>query len=200
MVKYKNSFRLCTLCKFLKKMASVIAILSLLLIGHTTDLRAQLASCHSKFVGNIWYNGTMPLHYDQYFNQLTPENATKWSSVQGSGSNSWNWGDATSMYNYCKSHGDPFKFHTLVWGNQYPTWLDNTSNKAAAVENWIREAGRTFPNCDFVDVVNECLPNHAQPSWLGSIGGANGLYGTGWDWVVWSFEKALRLRRAFSMT
>jgi endo-1,4-beta-xylanase len=132
----------------------------------------------------------MPLHYDQYFNQLTPENATKWSSVQGSGSNSWNWGDATSMYNYCKSHGDPFKFHTLVWGNQYPTWLDNTSNKAAAVENWIREAGRTFPNCDFVDVVNECLPNHAQPSWLGSIGGANGLYGTGWDWVVWSFEKA----------
>ena len=190
MMKQINSLRHCTLCKFLKKMASAIAILSLLFLGHTTDLKAQMASCYSKFVGNIWYNGTMPLHYDQYFNQLTPENATKWASVQGGDSNSWNWGDATSMYNYCKSHGNPFKFHTLVWGNQYPSWVDNTSNKAAAVENWIREAGRTFPNCDFVDVVNECLPNHAQPSWLGSIGGTNGLYGTGWDWVVWSFEKA----------
>jgi GH35 family endo-1,4-beta-xylanase len=171
-------------------MASVVVFLSLLFIGHTTGLKAQLASCHSKFLGNIWYNGTMPLKFDQYFNQLTPENATKWGSVQGGGSTSWNWGDATSMYNYCKSHAIPFKFHTLVWGNQYPSWLNNTSNKAAAVENWIREAGRTFPNCDFVDVVNEPLPNHAPPSWLGSIGGTNGLYGTGWDWIVWSFEKA----------
>lgn len=38
--------------------------------------------------------------------------------------------------------------------------------------------------------MNECLPNHAQPSWRSAIGGDNGLYGTGWDWVVWSFEKA----------
>jgi GH35 family endo-1,4-beta-xylanase len=190
MMKQINLFRNCALCRFLKRMASVVAILSLLFVGHSTDLRAQLASCHSKSVGNIWYNGTMPLHFDQYFNQLTPENATKWASVQGSGPTAWNWGDATSMYNYCQSQGIPFKFHTLVWGNQYPSWLDDTSDKAAAVENWIRESARTFPNCDFVDVVNECLPNHAQPSWLGSIGGANNLYGTGWDWVVWSFEKA----------
>jgi GH35 family endo-1,4-beta-xylanase len=189
-MKHMNLFRHCTWCNFLKKMVSVVTFLSLLFIVHTTDLRAQMASCHTKFVGNIWYNGTKPLHFDQYFNQLTPENATKWALVQGSGPSSWNWGDATSMYNYCKSNGIPFKFHTLVWGNQYPTWLDNASDKAAAVENWIKVAGNTFPNSDFVDVVNECLPNHAQPSWLWSIGGTDGLYGTGWDWVVWSFEKA----------
>jgi len=37
-------------------------------------------------------------------------------------------------------------------------------------------------------VVNE--PLHAKPSYRGAIGGSNNLYGTGWDWVVWSFEKA----------
>ncbi len=175
---------------FLKRATTIVAMLCFLLFGNTTSIMAQLASCHSKFVGNIWYDGNMPLNFDQYFNQLTPENATKWSSVQGGGPNSWNWGQALNMYNYCKSNGLPFKYHTLVWGNQYPSWVDNASDKAAAVENWIREAGQTFPNSDFVDVVNECLPNHAQPSWLGDIGGQNGLYGTGWDWVVWSFEKA----------
>ena len=178
------------LLNLLKKTTGITAVFCLIIIGSSGDLNAQLASCHNKFVGNIWYNGNMPLNYDQYFNQLTPENSTKWSAVQGGGPNSWNWGPALSMYNYCQSRGIPFKFHTLVWGNQYPSWLDNTLNKAAAVENWMREAGQTFPDCDFVDVVNECLPNHAQPSWLSAIGGANGLYGTGWDWVVWSFEKA----------
>lgn len=129
---------------FLKKRIAVTVFLCLFLLGYTTNLQAQLASCHSKFVGNIWYNGNPPLNYDQYFNQVTPENATKWSAVQGGGSNSWNWGPALNMYNYSKSRGIPFKFHTLVWGNQYPSWLDNTSNKAAAVENWIRRQDVLF--------------------------------------------------------
>ncbi len=86
----------------------------------------------------------------------------------------------------------PFKFHTLIWGGQYPDWVNNLSsaNRKIEVENWIKNAGSNFPKAVFVDVVNEAMPGHNPPSWKNDIGGDNGLYGTGWDWVVWSFEKA----------
>ncbi len=36
-----------------------------------------------------------------------------------------------------------------------------------------------------IDVVNE--PLHAPPSYMNAIGGSGS---TGWDWVIWAFEKA----------
>lgn len=41
----------------------------------------QMADGKEKWVGNIWYNGSEPLKFTQYWNQLTPENAGKWASV-----------------------------------------------------------------------------------------------------------------------
>ena len=38
---------------------------------------------------------------------------------------------------------------------------------------------------DYIDVVNE--PLHAPPSYTAAMGGAGS---TGWDWVIWSYEKA----------
>ena len=150
-----------------------------------------MATGKTKWVGNIWYGENAPTHFADYWNQLTPENATKWDSCEPQ-LGVYTFNTAKSMYNYCKSNGIPFKFHTLIWGGQYPGWVNNLSstNRKIEVENWIRNAGLNFPNADFVDVVNEAMPGHNQPSWKNDIGGDNSLYGTGWDWVVWSFEKA----------
>ncbi len=139
----------------------------------------------SKFVGNI-IAGSVPNGFGTYWNQVTPENSTKWGSVEAN-RNSMNWNQADMAYNYAKANGMPFKFHTLVWGSQEPSWIKNLSanDQKAEVLEWIQAAAKKYPDCDFVDVVNE--PLHAPASFRNAIGGSGS---TGWDWVVWSFEQA----------
>lgn len=153
-----------------------------------TDKLVQnaMATGKIKWVGNIWYGGTEPMKYTEYWNQLTPENAGKWSSVEYN-RGQYNWSALEAMYNYSIAKNIPFKQHTFVWSNQAPAWLDTLppAEQRAAVENWIKLYGQKFPNTAFIDVVNEML--HVVPVYKDAIGG-NGV--TGWDWVVWSFEKA----------
>ncbi|ASR49819.1 1,4-beta-xylanase [Paenibacillus kribbensis] len=143
----------------------------------------------SKFLGNV-IAGSVPASYGTYWNQVTPENSTKWGSVEGS-RNNMNWSQADTAYNYARSNGFPFKFHTLVWGSQEPGWVSGLSaaDQKAEVTQWIKAAGQRYPNAAFVDVVNE--PLHAKPSFRNAIGGDGS---TGWDWVIWSFQQA---RQAF---
>ncbi|MEC0235717.1 endo-1,4-beta-xylanase [Paenibacillus kribbensis] len=143
----------------------------------------------SKFLGNV-IAGSVPTGYGTYWNQVTPENSTKWGSVEGS-RNNMNWSQADTAYNYARSNGFPFKFHTLVWGSQEPGWVSGLSaaDQKAEVTQWIKAAGQRYPNAAFVDVVNE--PLHAKPSFRNAIGGDGS---TGWDWVIWSFQQA---RQAF---
>ncbi len=42
-----------------------------------------------------------------------------------------------------------------------------------------------YPDTDYIDVVNE--PLHETPVYSNAIGGKGT---TGWDWVIWAFEKA----------
>ena len=98
-----------------------------------------------------------------------------------------NWSNTDLIYNYSRTNGIPFKFHTLVWGSQEPSWIDSLSaaDQKAEVTQWIQAAGQRYPNAEFVDVVNE--PLHAPASYRNALGGSGS---TGWDWVVWSFEQA----------
>ncbi len=177
------------------KMISVLSATFLLLgiVSNSSSLsvKAAMATGKDKWVGNIWYDSSVPSQFATYWNQITPENATKWASCEPQ-QGVYNFSTAKTMYNYCKTNAIPFKFHTLIWGGQYPSWVNNLSSasRKTEVENWIKNAGANFPNAEFVDVVNEAMPGHNPPSWRNDIGGDNGLYGTGWDWVVWSFEKA----------
>ncbi len=152
---------------------------------------AAMATGKAKYVGNIWYDGNAPSKFADYWNQITPENASKWGSVEGQ-QGSYNFGQAKSMYNYCKTNKIPFKFHTMIWGSQYPNWLGNLSDSArkTAIENWFKAVAQNFPAIDEMDVVNEAMKGHAPFPYKNAIGGDNGLYGTGYDWIVWSFETA----------
>jgi len=150
---------------------------------------AHAGIAKGKFLGNV-IAGYIPSNFATYWDQVTPENSTKWESVESSRDN-MNWSQADMAYNYAKNNGFPFKFHTLVWGSQEPGWVRglSASEQRAEVIEWIQAAGQRYRGAEFVDVVNE--PLHAPPSYKNAIGGDGA---TGWDWVIWSFEQA---RQAF---
>ena len=93
------------------------------------------------------------------------------------------------MYDYAQQHNMLVKHHTFVWGSQQPSWITGISDDAevrSAVEGWIRTYMDRFGSrVDMIDVVNE--PLHQKPAYRGSLGGDGA---TGWDWVIWCFEKA----------
>lgn len=148
-------------------------------------LTAQLAVGKPKFLGNIVGN-YVPISYDAFWNQVTPGNAGKWGSVEAT-RDVMNWTALDLAYTHALTKGYVFKEHTLVWGNQQPAWLASLppAEQVAEIEEWYAAVAARYPGLDQIDVVNE--PLHVVPSYANAIGGS-GV--TGWDWVIWSFEKA----------
>jgi endo-1,4-beta-xylanase len=163
-----------------------IACLLICLLFSVSLAFGQMAAGKAKWVGNIWYAGSEPLKFSTYWNQLTPENAGKWASVEGT-RGQMNWSQVDAMYNYCKSKGIPFKEHCFCWGAQQPTWLNSLSaaDQAAEVEDWIKQYGQRYPDTDYIDVVNEMF--HNTPVYKDALGGSGS---TGWDWIVKAFTWA----------
>lgn len=158
-----------------------LALASLLV----SRLPAQLAEGKPKFLGNIIGNH-VPSSYNVYWNQITPGNSGKWGSVEGT-RDVMNWAALDLAYNHALSSGFPFKEHTLVWGAQEPGWVASlpAAEQLAEVEEWFAALAARYPGLDQIDVVNE--PLHVLPSYRDALGGAGA---TGWDWVIWSFQKA----------
>jgi endo-1,4-beta-xylanase len=148
-------------------------------------VNGQLAAGKCKFLGNI-ISGSVPSDFNTYWNQVTPENGGKWGSTEAT-RDVMNWTQLDLAYNKAINSSFPFKQHTFVWGNQQPTWIGTLSaaEQKEEVEEWIKAFCERYPQTDFIDVVNE--PLHAVPNYAAALGGG-GL--TGWDWVIWSFEKA----------
>ncbi len=140
-----------------------------------------------KFVGNITTSGQVRPDFIQYWDQITPENEGKWGSVEPT-RDVMNWGPLDAVYNHARQNGIPFKQHTLVWGSQYPAWITSLSpaEQAAEVEEWIQQFCQRYPETALIDVVNE-PPPHTTPPFINAIGGPGQ---TGFDWIIWSFQKA----------
>ena len=150
----------------------------------------QIAKGQSKFLGNIIEN-PVPADFAEYWDQVTPENAGKWSRVEIK-ENVYHWTGIDSIYNFALKHGFPFKFHNLVWGKQQPAWLKDLdpAQQVRQVKKWIALCGERYPKTSYVDVVNEPIRTKRDtlnPPYYEAIGGAGK---TGWDWVIWSFEHA----------
>lgn len=160
-----------------------------------TCANAQISSNPYKFLGNITTSGNVeagggiPQFY-KLWNQITCENESKWASVEGSRGN-FNWGGADNAFNYAKQHGFTHKFHALVWGAQYPGWLDNLSagERFSAMTNWFDHAKEHYKNLPLIDVVNEAVGNHQPGNTMikATLGGGGK---TGYDWLIKAFEMA----------
>ncbi|MBN1782236.1 endo-1,4-beta-xylanase [bacterium] len=152
---------------------------------------SQLAEGQEKYFGCILKSErNVPSSFLDYFNQVVPENAGKWGSVEGT-RDVYNWEYLDLAYNFALDNDIPFRFHVLVWGKQQPGWIDALSpaEQAEEVEEWFRLAGERYPLADVVEVVNEAITSSYDPypSYYEALGG-EGV--TGYDWVLWAFEKA----------
>ena len=172
-----------------------ILIIAILCLLTTLGVRAQLSSNPYKFLGNITTRGNVeagggvPSYYTLW-NQITCENESKWSSVEGN-RGSFNWAGAERAFNYAKQHNFTFKYHALVWGAQYPNWLESLSpkNRFAALTNWFDNAKAKFKTLPMIDVVNEAVGNHqaGNPMMKETLGGGGK---TGYDWLIKAFDMA----------
>lgn len=165
----------------------MLAILLCVLGFSPPQSLSQLAKGKGRFVGNALSSG-IPIHtsFTTYWNQVTPGNAGKWGSVEGS-MGSYDWTSLDAFYNHALNNSFPFKDHCLIWGNQQPGWIDglDSAQQRAKVEQWIDTVGTRYVSMSMVDVVNE--PFHAPPSYMHALGDSGK---TGWDWIVTAFTLA----------
>jgi len=161
-------------------------------VSMATAAAAQISSNPDKFLGNITTSYQIDygnVKFYQLWNQITPENESKWDQIEGQRRGTFNWNNVRNINNYANLHHFPMKFHTLVWGNQYPKWMDNLSKteQLKAVTEWMDAIKEQFPNLTMIDVVNEAVSGHAPAPYKEALGG-DGL--TGYDWIIKAFEMA----------
>lgn len=163
--------------------------------NNTTALARDLP----KWLGNVWSPSQIQ-DFAIYWNQVTPENAGKWGSVEGT-RGVMNWGFMDAAYSMAKQNGWPIRFHVLLWGNQQPTWIRNLppAEQLQEIREWFQAVADRYPALDYVEVVNE--PLHDRPdvnccnnstttdhgNYIQALGGAGA---TGWDWIITAFELA----------
>ena len=154
----------------------------------TMTANAQLSTNPDKFLGNITTNGQVRSDFASLWNQITCENESKWDAIERSrGTFTFDGSDRAA--NYAKQHGFPFKYHTLIWGGQYPSWMNNLSIKeqSEALEEYFDAVSNHYPNLEMVDVVNEAVQGHNPAPYKAALGGDGK---TGYDWIIRAFEMA----------
>jgi GH35 family endo-1,4-beta-xylanase len=126
--------------------------------------QTPIASGKAKFLGNVWSAAQLP-NSNKYFNQVTPENAGKWGSVE-TADQVFNWTDLDAARKYASDNNFPFRFHVLFWGAQQPTWLKPLSNadKIRNIREWLaaisgryKDDSGPFKKPEYVEVFNEVL-------------------------------------------
>ncbi len=171
----------------------ICALLLLSLFSINFAVAQPIAEGKDKFLG-CCHSSTQAPYFEKYWNQVTPENGTKWGSVEGT-RDQMNWSAAESAYNLAKKNDFPFRFHVLVWGNQQPGWIEalEPAEQLEEIREWFAAAAEKFPDMEYVEVVNEPLhdpPDAGDGGYINALGGSNDLYGTGWDWIIKAFELA----------
>ena len=156
-----------------------------------------LADGAAKFVGNITTRGQVRSDFTQLWNQITAENECKWASIEGSRGR-YNWSGCDAAFNWAKKNGGHFKFHALVWGSQYPNWLNGLSadETKKAITAWMDAVKQHYPELEMIDVVNEAIKSggryhsnygsQGNNNIIAALGGDNGNY----EFVATAFKMA----------
>lgn len=156
-----------------------------------------LADGAAKFVGNITTRGQVRSDFTKLWNQITAENECKWASIEGTRGR-YNWSGCDACYNWAKNNGGHFKFHALVWGSQYPNWLNGLSvdETKKAITAWFDAVKQHYPDLEMIDVVNEAIRtgNNNYHSGYGKnnniIGALGGDNGGNYQFVTTAFKMA----------
>lgn len=169
-----------------------ITILTALAMLGCMSASAQLSSNKDKFLGNITTSYNVDYGKEKFYtlwNQITPENESKWDAIEGSRRGSFNFSGADNAYNYAKNHNFPFKYHCLIWGAQYPGWINNlsTEEQYKAIEEYFDAVKKHYPELPMIDVVNEAIAGHQPAPYKAALGGDGK---TGYDWIIKAFEMA----------
>lgn len=156
-------------------------------------VQGQIAEGKEKYLGNIYSTAQLP-DFTDYWNQVTPENAGKWGSVERT-RDVMNWTELDAAYALAKDNGFPFRFHVLIWGNQQPAWIETlpAEEQLEEIEEWFSLVAERYPDIDFIEVVNEPIndpPNTAGSGGGNYIGALGGTGTTGRDWILNSFRLA----------
>lgn len=157
---------------------------------------SPIAEGKDKWLGNIHATSQLP-DFTQYWNQVTPENAGKWGSVERN-RDEMNWNELDAAYALARDNGYPFRFHVLVWGNQQPGWIEDLEpeEQLEEIEEWFAAVAERYPDIDYLEVVNEPINDPPRRRNSGDSGSGNyiaalgGTGATGWDWVINSFRMA----------
>ena len=177
-----------------KPLQFLVIALSICVYG--PGVRAAIAEGEGKYLGcahsAAQAGGDLEVAFLGYFDQIVPENGSKWGSVERI-RDVMNWSALDSAYNLAKSRGLPFRFHVLIWGSQQPGWLGSLSEAELLEEliEWFDAVAERYPDIDYLEVVNEPInqpptkPEHGV--YLEALGGT-GV--TGFDWVITAFELA----------
>nr|AAG36763.1 family 10 glycosyl hydrolase XynB [Fibrobacter succinogenes subsp. succinogenes S85] len=154
-----------------------------------------MADGGAKFLGNITTRGQVQSDFGTYWNQITAENECKWASIEGTRGR-YNWSGCDACYNWAKKNGGKFKFHALVWGSQYPNWLNglSTDETKKAITAWFDAVAAHYPDSESNDVVNEAIKSGGSyhsgygrnNNIIPALGGDNGNY----EFVATAFKMA----------
>ena len=168
-----------------------ISVLACSLLMSSMVANAQLNSNPDKFLGNITTSEQVDWGKEKFYqlwDQITPENETKWDAIEGS-RGVFTFTRADRSANYAKQHHFPFKYHTLIWGGQYPGWMNNisTGEQYNALNEYFDAVKAHYPNLEIIDVVNEAIAGHNPAPYRPALGGEGR---TGYDWIIKAFEMA----------
>ncbi|MBB4078848.1 GH35 family endo-1,4-beta-xylanase [Lewinella aquimaris] len=128
------------------------------------DDQQPIATGKGKFLGSI-YSAAQQKDHEHYFNQVTPENAGKWGSVERV-EGVYDFSDIDEARAYAARNNFPFRYHVLLWGNQQPTWLRpmSDSEKIAKIRAWFQAVADHFDGSsdaratlEYLEVANEII-------------------------------------------
>ena len=155
------------------------------------DTLQPIATGQNKWLGCV-YSNAQTYQFANYWNQVTPENAGKWGSVEAT-RDQYNWAQLDEAYAFAQENGFPFRFHVLLWGAQQPAWIEDLAPEEQLEEiiEWMDTVAARYPDCAYVEVVNEPLNDppvgEGNGDYLEALGGTGA---TGYDWIITAFELA----------
>jgi GH35 family endo-1,4-beta-xylanase len=167
-------------------------------VGANPVVKRGLSSDKGKYLGNIVGYGARG-DFLTYWNGVTSENGSKWGVVEST-QDVMNWYNSDVAYYLAENNHLSYRYHAIAWGSQYPSWIEALSSDVPAfraeMEEYMAAIAERYPYIDQLDVLNENLRlntyngrEHAAgtPYFRSGLGGS-GV--TGYDWVIWLFEKA----------